>query len=157
MVGGFSRSSFQRLSVLATRSVSRGKLKIFYMCYHRFCPIHRAGCGLVSCTQQAQRFRRCALHLGIPPTFFGDQLLGICVGHFLFERSEFLIDTPHKKNLRVCPRACQIILVLVFTYVSTTYVRKSARYQPATKIRICIYVCARVGYVLCATYVRKLV
>ena len=23
----------------------------------------------------------------------------------LFERSEFLIDTPHKKNLRVCPRA----------------------------------------------------
>ena len=24
---------------------------------------------------------------------------------FLFERSEFLIDTPHKKNLRVCPRA----------------------------------------------------
>ena len=31
----------------------------------------------------------------------------------------------------------------------------SARYQPATKIRVCIYVCARVGYVLCATYVRK--
>ena len=31
----------------------------------------------------------------------------------------------------------------------------SARYQPATKIRICRYVCARVGYVLCATYVRK--
>ena len=30
----------------------------------------------------------------------------------------------------------------------------SARYQPVTKIRICIYVCARVGYVLCATYVR---
>ena len=25
--------------------------------------------------------------------------------YFLFERSEFLIDTPHKKNLRVCPRA----------------------------------------------------
>ena len=24
---------------------------------------------------------------------------------FLFERSEFLIDTPLKKNLRVCPRA----------------------------------------------------
>ena len=23
----------------------------------------------------------------------------------LFERSEFLVDTPHKKNLRVCPRA----------------------------------------------------
>ena len=28
----------------------------------------------------------------------------------------------------------------MFTYVSTTYVRTSARYQPATKIRICIYV-----------------
>ena len=83
----------------------------------------------------------------------------ICID-YLFERSEFLIDTPHKKNLRVCPCAactCQIILVLVCTYVSTTYVRTSARYQPATKIRICIYVCARVGYVLCATYVRKLV
>ena len=26
------------------------------------------------------------------------------VFYFLFERSEFLIDTPHKKNLRVCPR-----------------------------------------------------
>ena len=25
--------------------------------------------------------------------------------NFLFERSEFQIDTPHKKNLRVCPRA----------------------------------------------------
>ena len=25
--------------------------------------------------------------------------------HTLFERSEFLIDTPHKRNLRVCPRA----------------------------------------------------
>ena len=24
---------------------------------------------------------------------------------YLFERSELLIDTPHKKNLRVCPRA----------------------------------------------------
>ena len=29
---------------------------------------------------------------------------GTCL-QFLFERSEFLIDTPHKKNLRVCPRA----------------------------------------------------
>jgi len=28
----------------------------------------------------------------------------ICID-YLFERSEFLIDTPHKKNLRVCPRA----------------------------------------------------
>jgi len=27
------------------------------------------------------------------------------VFYVLFERSEFLIDTPHKKNLRVCPRA----------------------------------------------------
>ena len=25
--------------------------------------------------------------------------------YYLFERSEFLIDTPHKKNMRVCPRA----------------------------------------------------
>ena len=42
------------------------------------------------------------------------------VSRILFERSEFLIDTPHNKNLRVCPCAactCQIILVLVCTYV----------------------------------------
>ena len=65
--------------------------------------------------------------------------------------------TPQKKSARLPACTCQKILVLVFTYVSTTYVRTSARYQPAIKIRICIYVCARVGYVLCATYVRKLV
>ena len=53
--------------------------------------------------------------------------------------------TPQKKSARLPACTCQIILVLVFTYVSTTYVRTSARYQPATKIRICIYVCARVG------------
>ena len=70
---------------------------------------------------------------------------------------------PKKKSARVpvCPRAactCAIILVLVcgFMYHIRTYL-VSARYQPAAKIRICIYVCARVGYVLCATYVRKLV
>ena len=65
--------------------------------------------------------------------------------------------TPQKKSARLPACTCQIILVLEFTYESTTYVRTSARYQPATKIRVCIYVCARVGYVLCATYVRKLV
>ena len=48
--------------------------------------------------------------------------------------------TPQKKSARLPACTCQIILVLVFTYVSTTYVRTSARYQPATKIRICIYV-----------------
>ena len=46
--------------------------------------------------------------------------------------------TPQKKSARLPACTCQIILVLVFTYVSTTYVRTSARYQPATKIRICI-------------------
>ena len=44
--------------------------------------------------------------------------------------------TPQKKSARLPARTCQKILVLVFTYVSTTYVRTSARY------RICIYVCA---------------
>ena len=29
----------------------------------------------------------------------------VALSSLLFERSEFLIDTPHKKNLRVCPRA----------------------------------------------------
>ena len=58
--------------------------------------------------------------------------------------------------VHVC--TCGIILVLVcgIMYHVRTYL-VLARYQPATKIRICIYVCARVGYVLCATYVRKLV
>ena len=51
-----------------------------------------------------------------------------------------------------------LILVLVcgIMYHIRTYL-VSALYQPATKIRICRYVCAKVGYVLCATYVRKLV
>ena len=44
--------------------------------------------------------------------------------------------TPQKKSARLPACTCQKILVLVFTYVSTTYVRTSARY------RICIYVCA---------------
>ena len=70
---------------------------------------------------------------------------------------------PNKKSARVpacrvhvC--TCAIILVLVcgIMYHIRTYL-VSARYQPATKIRVCRYVCARVGYVLCATYVRKLV
>ena len=59
-------------------------------------------------------------------------------------------------RVHVCTRV-RLILVLVcgIMYHIRTYL-VSARYQPATKIRICIYVCARVGYVLCATYVRKL-
>ena len=44
--------------------------------------------------------------------------------------------TPQKKSARLPACTCQIILVLVFTYVNTTYVSTSARY------RICIYVCA---------------
>ena len=76
---------------------------------------------------------------------------------FLFERSEFLIATSKKKKtvrLPVCTRV-RLILVLVcgIMYHIRTYL-VSARYQPATKIRILIYVCARVGYVLCATYVK---
>ena len=31
--------------------------------------------------------------------------IGHPLGRFLFERSEFLIGTPHKKKMRVCPRA----------------------------------------------------
>ena len=89
----------------------------------------------------------------------GEMMLGSFF--FLFERSEFPIDTCQKKSPRVCPCAactCQIILVLVcgITYHIRTYL-VSARYQLATKIRICRYICARVGYVLCATYVPKLV
>ena len=42
--------------------------------------------------------------------------------------------TPQKKSARLPACTCQIVLVLVFTYVSTTYVRTSARY------RRCIYV-----------------
>ena len=38
-------------------------------------------------------------------TFFHYLLRVFRVPGILFERSEFLIDTPHKKNLRVCPRA----------------------------------------------------
>ena len=82
-----------------------------------------------------------------------------CVFYFVLIRAKRVSNwyTPQKKSARLPACTCQIILVLEFTYVSTTYVRTSARYQPVTKIRICIYVCARVGYVLCATYVRKLV
>ena len=71
---------------------------------------------------------------------------------------------PQKKSARVpvcscavCTYVCTcvrlIILVLVcgIVYHILTYL-VSARYQPATKIRICRYVCARVGYVLGATY-----
>ena len=80
----------------------------------------------------------------------------------LFERSEFLIDTSQKKSLRVCTCArvslcpcVRLILVLVcgIMYHIRTYL-VSARYQPTTKMRICRYVCTRVGYVLCTTYVR---
>ena len=55
-----------------------------------------------------------------------------------------------------CVRLIILVLVRGIMYHIRTYL-VSARYQPATKIRICSYVCARVGYVLCATYVRKLV
>ena len=69
----------------------------------------------------------------------------ICISE-LFERSEFLIDTPHKKNLRVCPCAactCQIIMVLVCTYVRKYHIRTyrsslSAGYQDTyTYLRMC--------------------
>ena len=55
-----------------------------------------------------------------------------------------------------CVRLIILVLVCGIMYHIRTYL-VSARYQPATKIRICRYVCARVGYVFCATYVRKLV
>ena len=47
-------------------------------------------------------------------------------------------------------------MVLCTTYIRTWYqlvISRLPRYVPG----ICRYVCARVGYVLCATYVRKLV
>ena len=65
----------------------------------------------------------------------------------LFERSEFLIDTSQKKSMRVCTCArvhvctrVRLILVLVcgIMYHIRTYL-VSARYQPATKIRIRMY------------------
>ena len=61
----------------------------------------------------------------------------------LFERSEFLIDASQKKirpsaRVPVCTRV-RLILVLVcgIMYHIRMYL-VSARYQPATKIRICL-------------------
>ena len=62
-----------------------------------------------------------------------------------------------KTRVCACARvSCgRLILVLVWgiMYHIRTYL-VSARYQPTTKMRICRYVCTRVGYVLCTTYVR---
>ena len=76
------------------------------------------------------------------------------------EASFYLIH-PKKKvcacarvHVWTCVRLIILILVCGIMYHIRAYL-VSARYQPATKIRICRYVCARVGYVLCATYVRK--
>ena len=62
---------------------------------------------------------------------------GLCLDWYLVIRAKRVSNwyTPQKKSARLPACTCQIILVLVFTYVSTTYVRTSARYQPATKIR----------------------
>ena len=86
---------------------------------------------------------------------------------FIFIRAKRVSNwyIPKKKSARVpvcrvhvctCVRLIILVLVCGIMYHIRTYL-VSARYQPATKIRICRYVCARVGYVLCATYVRKLV
>ena len=69
---------------------------------------------------------------------------------FLFERSEFLLDTSHKKRLRVCPCAactCQIILVLVCKNCvgfsvgyqrapGTSETKKNAWYQRALRCQL---------------------
>ena len=70
-------------------------------------------------------------------------VLATAIVSFLFERSEFLIDTSQKKSLRVCTRArvpcVRLLLVLVcrIMYHIRTYL------SSAPKIRICRYVCTR--------------
>ena len=70
---------------------------------------------------------------------------GITIFMFLFERSEFLIDTSQKKSLRVCTcarvHACSTNLGFsVWYYVPHTYV---SHISSAPKIRMCRYVCTR--------------
>ena len=78
----------------------------------------------------------------------------------LFERSEFLIDTSQKKSLRVCTCArvhvCNNLGFSVWYYVPHTYVPGISSLSAGCQDTY-MYICARVGYVLCATYVRKLV
>ena len=80
--------------------------------------------------------------------------------YILFERSEFLIDTSQKKSLRVCTCArvhvCNNLGFSVWYYVPHTYVPGISSLSAGCQDTY-MYICARVGYVLCATYVRKLV
>ena len=60
--------------------------------------------------------------------------------------------TPQKKSARLPACTCQIILVLVFTHVSTTYVRTSARYQPATDTYMYLRMCQGGVRIMCHIY-----